>query len=439
MVIKSVWTDTCKIREFGKLHGDTKTDVLIIGGGLCGILCAYFLQQEGIDYVLVEKDRIAGGITGNTTAKITSQHGLIYDRLMKAEGREKAAMYLKANQKALEKYRELAVKVNCDFEEKQAGVFSCTDRKKIEKEVRALELLGFPVVFAESLPLPFDMEGAVLFPGQAQFHPLKFIAGIADKLNIFEHTLVERMEGNTAWTDRGKITADKIIVAAHFPFINRHGSYFLKLYQQRAYVIALKSVPDVEGMYIDESTDGYSFRNYKDLLFIGGGGHRTGKPGGKWQKLREFAHTAYPEASEIYHWAAQDCMSLDGIPYIGNYSKNTPDLYVASGFNKWGMTSAMAAAGILCDLAADRDSEFAEVFSPSRSILKPQLFINGLEAAGNLLYPSINRCSHMGCALRWNEQEHTWDCPCHGSRFQEDGTVIDNPALSSLSKGRGNE
>ena len=322
MGITSGGTDTCKIREFGKLHGDTKTDVLIIGGGLCGILCAYFLQQEGIDYVLVEKDRIAGGITGNTTAKITSQHGLIYDRLMKAEGREKAAMYLKANQKALEKYRELAVKVNCDFEEKQAGVFSCTDRKKIEKEVRALELLGFPVVFAESLPLPFDIEGAVLFPGQAQFHPLKFIAWIADKLNIFEHTFVERMEGNTAWTDRGKITADKIIVAAHFPFINRHGSYFLKLYQQRAYVIALKNAPDVEGMYIDESTYGYSFRNYKDLLFIGGGGHRTGKPGGKWQKLREFSHTAYPEASEIYHWAAQDCMSLDGIPYIGNYSKN---------------------------------------------------------------------------------------------------------------------
>ena len=129
-------------------------------------------------------------------------------------------------------------------------------------------------------------------------------------------------------------------------------------------------------------------------------------------------------------------MSLDGIPYIGNYSKNTPNLYVASGFNKWGMTSSMAAAEILCDLAAGRDNEFAELFSPSRSMLKPQLLVNGLEAAGNLLYPSTKRCSHMGCALRWNGQEHTWDCPCHGSRYQEDGTVIDNPALYSISKGK---
>ncbi|MGN0205102.1 MAG: FAD-dependent oxidoreductase [Coprococcus sp.] len=430
----SVWSDTHKIREFKTLHGDMKTDVLVIGGGLCGILCAYFLSQESIDYVLVEKDRIAGGITGNTTAKITAQHGLIYDRLLSSEGREKAAMYLKANQKALEKYRELAVKIECDFEEKQAGVYSRTDRNKIEKEVRALESLGFPAIFAENLPLPFDIEGAVLFQGQAQFHPLKFIAGIADNLNIFEHTFVEKVEGNTVWTDRGKITADKIIVTTHFPFINCHGSYFLKLYQQRAYVIVLENVRDVEGMYIDEAVDGYSFRNYQDLLFIGGGGHRTGKQGKKWQKLREFAHTAYPEAGEVYSWAAQDCMSLDGIPYIGNYSRNTPNLYVASGFNKWGMTSSMAAAGILCDLAASRDNEFAEVFSTSRSMLKPQLFINGLEAAGNLLYPSTKRCSHMGCALRWNEQEHTWDCPCHGSRFHENGTVIDNPANKKIKK-----
>ena len=436
MMLGSVWLDTCKIREFKTLHGAVKTDVLVVGGGLCGILCAYFLQQEGIDYVLVEKDRIAGGITKNTTAKITAQHGLIYDRLLESEGREKAAMYLKANQKAMEKYRELAVKVNCDFEEKQAGVYSCIDRGKIEKEVKALESLGFPALFAESLPLPFDIEGAVIFPDQAQFHPLKFIAGIADGLKIFEYTFVEKIEGNTVWTDRGKIVADKIIVASHFPLINRHGCYFLKLYQQRSYVIALENAPDVAGMYIDESPDGYSFRNYQALLFIGGGSRRTGKPGKKWEKLRKFAHTVYPEANEVYSWAAQDCMSLDGIPYIGNYSKNTPNLYVASGFNKWGMTSSMAAAEILCDLAAGRDNEFAELFSPGRSMLKPQLLVNGLEAAGNLLYPSTKRCSHMGCALRWNEQEHTWDCPCHGSRYQEDGTVIDNPALYSISKGK---
>lgn len=425
---QSVWTNTVKSSEYKTLRGDARTEVLIIGGGLCGILCAYFLQQEGTDCMLVEKGKVAGGITENTTAKITSQHGLIYNRLLNSIGRERAAMYLFANQKAVRKFEELAQTYDCDFEEKRAGVFSRGDRRKIEAEVRAVETLGFPAEFAEHLPLPFPIEGSVIFPGQAQFHPLKFINGIARNLNIYEHTFVRKVEGHTALTDQGRITADKIIVATHYPFLNLRGSYFLKLYQQRSYVIALEHAADVDGMFIDEAKNGFSFRNYKDLLLLGGGGHRTGKKGGCWQELREFAGQAYPEAGEVCHWAAQDCMSLDKIPYIGNYSSHTPDLFVASGFNKWGMTSSMAAAMILCDMASGRENEFAEVFSPGRSILKPQLIVNGLEAAGNLIKPTLRRCPHMGCALKWNGQEHTWDCPCHGSRFEEDGTVIDNPA-----------
>ena len=121
-------------------------------------------------------------------------------------------------------------------------------------------------------------------------------------------------------------------------------------------------------------------------------------------------------------------MSLDEIPYIGNYSKNTPDLYVATGFNKWGMTSAMVSAMILSDMIPGKKNDYAEVFNPSRSILKPQLFINGFESAINLLTPTTRRCPHLGCALKWNKAEHSWDCPCHGSRFSEDGKVLDNPA-----------
>ena len=185
-------------------------------------------------------------------------------------------------------------------------------------------------------------------------------------------------------------------------------------------------------MYVDEAQTGMSFRNYQNLLLIGGGDHRTGKKGGNWQELTAFASRHYPRAREVYRWAAQDCMTLDAVPYIGQYSKNTPNLYVATGFNKWGMTSAMVSAMILTDCILDRQTPYAEVFSPSRSILHPQLAANAFEATVNLLTISKKRCPHLGCALKWNEQERSWDCPCHGSRFTEDGVLLDNPATGNL-------
>ncbi len=165
---------------------------------------------------------------------------------------------------------------------------------------------------------------------------------------------------------------------------------------------------------------------------MGGGGHRTGKTGGGWRGLSGFAYRYFPDLKEEYRWATQDCMTLDGIPYIGRYSANTPDFYVATGFNKWGMTSSMAAAVLLTDMITGRKNEFEQLFSPSRSILKPQLALNALEAASNLLTPTERRCPHMGCALKWNSQEHSWDCPCHGSRFDANGTLLDNPATGNI-------
>ncbi|MGN0107261.1 MAG: FAD-dependent oxidoreductase [Hominilimicola sp.] len=428
---QSVWTNETKLPVFESLKGDIKTDVLIIGGGLCGILCAYYLERTGVDYILVEGNRIASGITKNTTAKITSQHGLIYSKLIKDTGYEKAKMYIKANQLALSEYERLCVDIDCDFEKKSAYVYSITDRKKIENEANAVNRLGFDAEFTEQTQLPFRIAGAVEFPNQAQFNPLKFIAHISNGLNIYENTFIRDITPHRAVADNGKIKADKIIAATHFPFINKHGSYFLKLYQHRSYVTALENAPDLNGMYIGDEKDSMSFRNYDKLLLIGGGGHRTGKQGGGWEELRSFAGKYYPSSKEKYHWATQDCMSLDGIPYIGRYSRSTPDLYVASGFNKWGMTSSMVAAKILTDMVTGKDNEFAEVFSPHRSMLKPQLFINSFSAAANLLTFTPKRCPHMGCALKWNDAEHTWDCPCHGSRFEEDGTLIDNPSTGS--------
>jgi glycine/D-amino acid oxidase-like deaminating enzyme len=204
------------------------------------------------------------------------------------------------------------------------------------------------------------------------------------------------------------------------------------MYQHRSYVLALADAPKSKGMYVDEADKGLSFRTHQNLLLLGGGGHRTGKKGGNWRELRKFAIDNYPDSKEIYHWATQDCMTLDGIPYIGQYSKNTPNLFVATGYNKWGMTSAMVAARLLCDLVQEKHSPYKEVFSPSRSIWHPQLLVNGMEATINLLTPTRKRCPHLGCALKWNKQEHTWDCPCHGSRFTKEGEVIDNPATDDL-------
>ena len=428
----SIWTQTARLPSFPALDKDLHTDVLIIGGGMAGLLCAWQLSQAGADCVLVEADRICGGITKNTTAKLTSQHGLIYHKLLQEFGLEKARLYLESNEKALERYRTLCQSIDCDFEEKNAYVYTLDNRKKIDKELSALDQLGFPASFAGQLPLPFPVAGAVCFPRQAQFHPLKFAAALARNLRIFEHTKVLELAPGKTVTNHGTIQADKMIIASHFPFLNKHGGYFIKQYQHRSYVLALENAPEVPGMYLDDCKTGLSFRSFQGTLLLGGGSHRTGKQGGGWRELESFARQHYPDANITARWAAQDCMTLDSVPYIGPYSKGTLGLYVATGFNKWGMTTSMAAAELLTDLVLDRENPFQELFSPARTILRPQLAANGLESVLNLLTPTVPRCPHMGCALKYNPEEHSWDCPCHGSRFQEDGSLLDNPATDDM-------
>ncbi|MBQ8141482.1 MAG: FAD-dependent oxidoreductase [Clostridia bacterium] len=424
----SIWRSTVKKPEFDALEGDIKTDVLIIGGGIAGILCADTLKRAGVDYILAEAEGICGGVSENTTAKITLQHGLIYGELIRKFGLERARLYLEAQLCALRRYRELCADIECDFEDKPSYVYSTDDRNKLEREASALDKLGFSASFTDNIPLPIRTVGGVKTDGQAQFNPLKFAYSLAKDLKIFENTRILRLEPNGAVSDRGRITAKKIIVATHFPFINKHGFYFLKLYQHRSYVIALKNAEDVGGMYVDEKDTGMSFRNYKDMLLLGGGGHRTGKKGGGWQELSRFASDAYPDSKEVRRWATQDCMSLDGAAYIGQYSKGTTGVYTASGFNKWGMTSAMVSASVLCDLVLERKNPYVSLFSPSRSMLRKQLFINTGEALLGLITPMTPRCTHMGCVLKYNKYEHSWDCACHGSRFSKDGRVLNNPA-----------
>ena len=432
--MSSLWYDGSELPVFSSLNENKKTDVLIVGGGMSGILTAYFLKERNIPYILVEKDSICSGVTGYTTAKLTLSHGLIYSKTIKKYGVDAAAAYLRGCLEALEKYATLCRGIDCDYEARDNYVYSLDDRQKLENEVSALERLGFDADLCEKLPLPIDTVGAVRCHDQAQFHPLKFISEIAKDLNIYEHTQVIDVEGSRAFTDKYYIDAEIIIMASHFPFIDRYGGFFLKMYQHRSYVTALEGAGELDGMYVDESGDGLSFRGYENLLLLGGGGHRTGKRGGGYACLRDFARDNYPDAREKFAWATQDCMTLDGIPYVGRYSASAPHLYVATGFNKWGMVGSMMAATLLCDMICGEKNELCEVLNPSRSILHGQLFVNAFETLTNILRPTAPRCSHLGCALKWNSAEKSWDCACHGSRFDENGRVINNPANKDLKR-----
>lgn len=432
--MNSIWKNNAEMPQFTKLERNINTDVLIIGGGIVGLLTAYYLENCGVDYILAEKGRICSGVTENTTAKITVQHRLIYSKILKEKGIDAARKYYKAHNEALEEYKKLCTEIDCNFELFDSYVYSRNNLDVLKQEMKVLKKIGCDAELVNDIPVPLCIEGAVKIPNQAQFNPLKFLSEIAKNLNIYEDTKIIELLDDLAVTNAAKIRANKIIVATHFPFLNKHGSYFLKLYQERSYVIALENAPHFSGIYVDENKSGLSFRNSGDLLLIGGGSHRTGKKGGGWNELRSFAAKEFPEAREVSHWATQDCISLDGIAYIGQYSARTPTLFTATGFNKWGMTSAMVSAKMLCNFVTGKSSEYAELFNPSRSILTPQLAINGFESVKGLLTPSTKRCPHLGCKLHWNKEEHSWDCSCHGSRFSESGKLLNNPANDDLTK-----
>ena len=428
--MQSVWFENINKPEFDSLDGNCETDVLIIGGGLAGILCAYMLEQKGVDYLLIEADRICCGVTADTTAKVTAQHGLIYDKIISKYGLEYAREYYNLNSNAVNIYRELCKKYDCNFETKSAYVYSLEENEDIENEIEAYRAIGIPFDTVTQTPLPLDIYKAIRLDNQGQINPLELLFKISENLNIREKTKLINLDDTSAETDCGRIKYKRAVFTTHFPILNKHGLFSLKMYQDRSYVIALENAQDVDGMYIDASGKGLSFRNYRNLLLLGGGSHRTGKKGGSYTELLQFTKTHYPEATVKTQYATQDCMTLDAMPYIGQYSKNTPNLFVATGFNKWGFTSAMVAAELLCDMLTNVKftDESDQIFSPSRSIFHPQLAVNIFESFIGLISPTVPRCPHLGCALKYNKAEHSWDCPCHGSRFTEDGKLINNPA-----------
>ena len=438
MKTKSIWQKGVHFPEFAAYLGDQSTRVAIIGGGLTGLLTAHFLRH--MNPVVLEANRICSGQTGRTTAKITSQHNLIYADLTARLGMEAAMQYARANEAAIGEYARIIDegRIDCGFTRCSALLYSRTESTPLREEAEAARALGISARFTQETELPFPIAGAVEFSGQARFHPLKFLRAIAEGLDIHEHTRVLQVEDGCIHTDRGTLRAEHIVFACHYPFVNVPGWHFVRMHQERSYVLALENAWLPENVHLGVDGDGLSLRAAEGLLLVGGGGHRTGEneEGGKLAALRESARTLFPGAREIACWAAQDCVTADGVPCIGLYARSQPRWYVATGYAKWGMTSAMAAARIISGMIMGDTPDDAEVFNPQRPWLAPGNVKPLMNEAGHVLRnlaktDGAPRCPHMGCAMTWNPDAESWDCPCHGSRFGHDGALLDGPAQTN--------
>ncbi len=418
-------------------------------------------------------------MTKGTTAKVTSQHNLIYAKLIETIGLRAAGQYADANERAVEGYRSLirAKGIDCEWEEQSAYLYSVKDAALLQKEAAAAKKLGIAAQVTDRIGgLPFAVKAALRFENQAQFHPLKFAAALLKDLTVYEQTRVTELKDQEAVTDRGSVFAKDIVFATHYPFVNVPGFYFARLRQERSYVLALRDAPKVEGMALGIDSPSYSFRNSGDYLLLGGAGHRTGEnqAGGRYEELRRQAKAWYPDAKEAYYWSAQDGITPDAVPYIGRYSSSRPHWYVAAGFQKWGMTSSMVAARTIAEMITGKANDGAGVFSPQRlhvaasakvlaedtgkavsnlakEIFKapPQALLDVLPGKSGIVdyegekvgvyrneegdcFYVTTRCPHLGCQLAFNPDERTWECPCHGSRFDYRGKLLDGPAQTDI-------
>ena len=486
-MFESVWNEV-KIEKRPHLQGNKKTEVVVVGAGLAGLLIAYYLQESGKQVIVLEANRIGSGMTKNTTAKITSQHNLIYNDLIHKFGQDQAREYASYNERAILEYERLTkeLQIDCDFEKKDSYVYSVKESNALKEEVEAANCLGIDAVYTTETALPFPVFGAVKFPNQAQFHPIKFLKAIAGQLEIYEETMVEKRKGDhtlevlvsTEQGDRNyEVEAEIIVLANHYPIERFQGLYAARMYQERENVLVVKA-PDAlsYGMYVAAENKGYSFRKYQQYVIVAGQNHRPGEK----QKLNSMEHMEeavkhyYPNCEICYHMVNQDTITLDHVPYIGHFTKNTENVYIATGFNKWGMTHSMVSALLLREMICMGEEKEDSIFNPSRfnrkackdelkehiATVMSQLTLkrfefhkesmdeikpgegaiitsNGKKLAvykenDGTIHCFLARCPHLGCLLEWNSVEQSWDCPCHGSRFAKDGQLINGPAKENM-------
>lgn len=491
------WRVSTTIQSFPSLKEDKKVDVVIVGGGITGITTAYLLGKEGLHVALLESDVLLNGTTGHTTAKITSQHGLIYDELIQHFGQEKARLYYEATKDAAQFIKSTIKEKNisCDLRVEDAYVYTNSEQYigTMEKEMKAYEKLGIDGALLDKIALPVPSKRAIVMNSQAQFHPLQYLSKLVDEMvndtvEIYENTtaidIEEGIEPVVITKDGYKLTCDYVVSASHFPFCDGKGLYFARMYADRSYIIAAKTERAFEGgMYVNAELPSRSLRytsfEGEKLLLISGESHKTGQ--GKpmirhYEALEAFGDEYYGIIDIPYRWSTQDLTTLDKVPYIGRISANHTNLFVATGYRKWGMTNGTAAALILRDYILKQENPYMDLYNPSRFVADPSIkhfimqnidvarhyiegkldvstrrpedlaldeggvvTINGQRAGaykdkeGNVHIVNTT-CTHMTCELEWNSGDRTWDCPCHGSRFSVKGDVVEGPAKKPLKK-----
>lgn len=499
--MKSLWIDSVNNdREFDKLDTNLESDICIIGNGMFGMTCGYYLSNLGFKVVIVDKDNLAG-TTCYTTGKITSQHGLFYNYLKKSYSEKFAKDYLQANEKAILNIKNIIEKesIDCDFEFQNNYLYTTKDEEVnlLLEEQKVLKMLDYNSIFTTNVSLPFEIKGALEFKNQAKFNPLKYILGLAKciinkKGKIYNNTTITKIQKNSDNyilydNNNNIIKSKKVIIATRYPFINFPGLYFSKLYQSTSYTLVIESKKELlNNMYINISRPIFSFRTAKfqgkDVLLIVGEDCKTGHNllnTNPYDIMGDFVSKYYPTSNILYKWSSQDSISLDKLPYIGKYSKFLPNVYVGAGFKKWGMTLSNVAANIIVDEICQKENKYSYLFSSSRfdffknfsetknlftDSAKGLIFdkfklkdinldrieknsggivkINGKKVGvyrddQNNIYAINPICSHMGCILSWNNFDKTWDCPCHGSRYNYDGKNIYEPGFKDLERYEG--
>ncbi|WP_284140081.1 FAD-dependent oxidoreductase [Virgibacillus sp. LDC-1] len=497
VVPESYWLQSINIPEFPTLEESCKADVGIVGGGITGITAAYLLSKQNYKVILLDAGKILHGTTGHTTAKITAQHGLIYDELIQHFGVEKVQHYYQAAIEAKQLIETIAKQLNisCELQEEHAYLYTNSDDYivKLEDEWKAYDKLGIKGELVDKMPLDIPMKTALVMSNQAQFHPLKYLtaltkACIDQGVRFYEHTTAMDVEYNNhpaIITKEGqRVTCRYVIAASHFPFYDGQGFYPTRMYADRAYIVAMETPKKYPGgMYINAETPTRSIRSTKiagkDLWLVVGENHKTGQ--GKptiehYEALQRFAQKEFDASKCLYRWSAQDLTTLDKVPYIGPITKEQQNVFIATGYRKWGMTNGTIAAKIITDHIMEKDNPYTELFSPARFQADPAIRkftqFNADVAKhlikGKLEYPdndvaqlkndeaTVTRvqgkrtgiykdmdsklhivdttCTHLGCEVEWNSGDRTWDCPCHGSRFSYDGAVIEGPAKKPLQK-----
>lgn len=495
---ESYWiASTPAPRRYPSVHGELSVDTAVVGAGIVGLTTALHLAQNGVPVALIEARRLARGVSGYTTGKVTVGHGLAYSRLRRTHGERAMCLYAQSQLVAMstvaEHVRELDI--DCDLEWASNYVFAETEEEigPLQDEVDAAGDAGLEVSLELEPAAPFPATAAVRLDGQAQFHPRKYLLGLAEALHrrgglIFEETRVTDFDAEqdpvllTTEDEGTTIRARNVVLATHVPITSR--GIFTRVHPRRSYVVAarLRDPISFDGMWINVGEPTRSLRTTPAadggrLVLLGGEGHRVGQEQDadeRYAHLERFLITYLGDADVTHRWSTQDEFSVDGLPFVGRIGGDGSQVLTATGFGGWGMTNGTLAAMLLVDELLGRRERWADLYDIGRTavaqsavrfvrenanvaaqlvggklahhddtpadVLRGEGRLVDLEDGTAAVYRAPDgdviavsaQCTHMGCLVAWNAAEDTWDCPCHGSRFDVDGTVLEGPATRPL-------